>query len=188
MIPLFPFATVLALNAMFVGLSFSIDTMLVALVSILLVTVGLATRKYFPVAIGAVISGLGFLALVLTAPQQTSRMWLSVGFGGAAFLLLETGYDAVHCIRTGITLKQYRYRIQYIILVILLSSLSVFVLLTISYNFSVHLPGFRATRLLYPALYLLIIIIALALGVYLKERHQGNEDQTESSALPNAKR
>ncbi len=182
MISFFPIAVAVLINGLFVGLRISLESVLVATISVLCVTAAMATRRYFLMVSATAISGVGYLSLMLSGSQSV-RVWLAVLFGSLAFLLLETGYDAIVCVRAGVTWSSYRHRIRHISMVLLVSIILAIVFITISFNLSVHLPGFPGSRLLYPALYILGAVPAAALGIAVKGRRDGRRQSRESDDL-----
>ena len=102
MISFFPIAVALLINGLFVGLLVSLESVLAATLSVLCVTAAMATRRYFLMVCAVVISGVGYLSLILSGSQSV-RVWLAILYGSLAFLLLETGYDAIVCVRAGVT-------------------------------------------------------------------------------------
>ncbi|MAG13359.1 MAG: hypothetical protein CMN78_02055 [Spirochaetales bacterium] len=167
MIAFIPVIIALAINALFVGLRPGPDSLLAAAVSLLCATAALVIRRFYLLVIAMVISGFGYLSYMLSG-METVQMWLAVLFGCLAFLQLEIGYDAISCMRSGVRWRSYRHRVRYISTILLVFIVLVVVFITFSYNLLAHISDFPGRRLLFPALFVLGVIPAVALGIVVR--------------------
>ena len=139
---------------------------LAGMVSILLVTAGLALKRYAFVLISSGIITITYLGIVLSETGPF-KVWNALFAGLLLFLVLEVGYDATTCIRSRISWRAYGRRGRYLATICALSLISVFVFVTIAYNVREHIPTYAGSKLVIPALYLLVAglstVVVLAL-------------------------
>ena len=142
---------------------------LAAMISVLLATAALALKRYVFILVSTGIVTATYLGIVLSETGPF-KVWNALFAGLLLFLVLEAGYDATTSIRSRISWKTYSRRGRYLATVCTLSLVSVFGFVTLAYNVEAYLPAFAGSKLLVPALYLLVtglstvVVLALRAG------------------------